>query len=47
VGDRDPGVGGRRDAGGDARDDLELDSRRRQRFGLLAAAAEHERVAAL
>ena len=47
MGDRDPGVGGGGDAGGDAGDDLEGDARRRQRLGLLAAAAEDERVAAL
>ena len=42
-----PGVGGGRHAGGDARDDLERDARRAQRLGLLAAAPEHERIAAL
>ena len=47
VGDRDAGVGGRGDAGGDAGHDLELDPGRAQRFALLAAAAEDERVAAL
>ena len=47
MGDRDPGVGGRGDPGGDAGDDLELDPGRGQRLGLLAAAAEDERVAAL
>ena len=47
VGDRDPGVGGRRDAGGHPRHDLELDPGRAQRLALLAAAAEDERVAAL
>ncbi len=47
VGDRDPGVGGRGDPGGDAGDDLELDPGLAQRFALLAAAAEDERVAAL
>jgi hypothetical protein len=44
---RDPGVGRRRDAGGDARHDREVDRRRAQQLGLLAAAPEHERVAAL
>ena len=47
MGDGDPRVGGRRDAGGDPRHDLELDPGRAQRFALLAAAAEDERVAAL
>ena len=42
-----PGVGGRGDARGDAGHDLERDARRAQRLRLLAAAAEHERVAAL
>ena len=45
--DRDPRVGGRGHAGGHARHDLERDARRGERLGLLAAAAEHERVAAL
>ena len=43
----DARVGGRRDAGGHAGHDLELDAGRAQRLGLLAAAAEDERVAAL
>ncbi len=47
VGDRDAGVGGRGDPGGDPGDDLELDPGGAQRFALLAAAAEDERVAAL
>ena len=47
VGDRDARVGGGRDAGGDAGHDLELDPGLAQRFALLAAAAEDERVAAL
>src|SRR4029077_5577039 len=47
VGDGDPGVGGRGDPGGHAGDDLELDPGRAQRFALLGAAAEDERVAAL
>ena len=47
VGDRHAGVGGRGDARGHARHDLEADARRAQRLRLLAAASEHERVAAL
>ena len=47
MGDRDARVGGRRDARGDAGNDLEADACLGQRLGLLAAAAEHERVAAL
>ena len=47
MGDRDAGVGGGGDPGGDAGDDLELDPGLAQRFPLLAAAAEDERVAAL
>ena len=47
MGDRDPRVGRRGDAGRDAGDDLELDPGGGERLGLLAAAAEHERVAAL
>ena len=47
VGHGDPGVGRRRDAGRDPGHDLEVDVRRAQRLGLLAAAAEHERIAAL
>ena len=47
MGDRDPGVGGRGDAGGDPGHDLELDPGLAQRLALLAAAAEDERVAAL
>ena len=47
VGDRDAGVGGRADGAGDAGHDLERDAGRGERLGLLAAAAEHERVAAL
>ena len=47
VRDRDAGVGGRGDARGHARHDLEAHARLGQRLGLLAAAAEHERVAAL
>ena len=47
MGDRDPGVGGRGDARGDPGNDLELDPGGGKRLGLLAAAAEHERVAAL
>ncbi len=42
-----PGVGGRGDAGGHAGHDLEGDAGGAQRLRLLAAAAEHERVAAL
>ena len=47
LGDGDARVGGRGDAGGDARHDLERDARLAQQQRLLAAAAEHERVAAL
>ena len=47
MGDRDARVGRRRDPGGHARHDLERHARRRERLGLLAAAPEHERVAAL
>ena len=47
MGDGDPGVGGCGDPGGDAGDDLELDPRRPQGLGFLAAAAEDEGVAAL
>ena len=47
VGDRDPGVGGRADGAGDAGHDLERDAGGGERLGLLAAPAEHERVAAL
>jgi hypothetical protein len=47
VGHRDPGVGGRCHARGHARDDLEAHPRRGERLRLLAAAPEHERVAAL
>src|SRR2546425_10203939 len=47
VGQRDPGVRGRRDGGGHARHDLERDPRARQRLRLLAAPAEDEGVAAL
>jgi hypothetical protein len=46
MGHGDPRVGGCRHAGRDARDDLEPDTRRGQRLRLLAAAPEHERVAA-
>jgi hypothetical protein len=47
MGDRDPRVGGRRDTRRHPRHDLEAHAGLGQRFGLLAAAAEHERVAAL
>ena len=47
MGDRDAGVGGGGDAGGDPGHDLELDPGLAQRLALLAAAAEDERVAAL
>ena len=47
VRDRDARVGGRRDPGRHARHDLERDPGGGQRLGLLAAAPEHERVAAL
>ena len=46
-GDRDAGVGGRRDRGGDAGNDLVGHPRVLQRRRLLAAPGEHERVAAL
>ena len=47
VRDRDARVGGRRHAGRHAGHDLERHARRGQRLRLLAAAPEHERVAAL
>ena len=47
VRDRDARVGRRGDAGGHARHDLERDAGLVQHQRLLAAAAEHERVAAL
>ena len=47
VRDRDAGVGGRGDAGRHAGHDLERDAGLAQHERLLAAAAEHERVAAL
>ena len=47
VGHRDARVGGRRDAGRHTRDDLERDAGGGQRLSLLAAAPEHEGVAAL
>ena len=47
VGDGDAGVRGRGDAGGDPGHDLEVDPGLAQPQRLLAAAAEHERVAAL
>ena len=47
VGDRDAGVRRRPDGAGDAGDDLERDPGGGQGLGLLAAAAEHERIAAL
>ena len=47
MGDGDPGVGGRRHPGGHPGHHLELDPGRAQGFALLAAAPEHERVAAL
>ncbi len=47
VGDRDAGVGGSGDPGGDPGDDLEGDAGVAQRLRLLAAATEDERVAAL
>ena len=47
VGHGDAGVGGHRDRRGDAGHDLERHAGREQRGGLLAAAGEHERVAAL
>ena len=47
MGHGDAGVGGRRDAGGDPGHDLEGDLGGDERLGLLAAAAEDERVAAL
>ena len=47
VGDGDAGVGGRGDAGRHPGHDLERDAGLREHERLLAAAAEHERVAAL
>ena len=47
MGDGDAGIGGRGDGGGHAGHDLEGHTRRDQRFGLLAAAAENEGIAAL
>ena len=47
VGDGNARVGGCRDAGGDAGHDLERDAAGAERLGLLTAATEHERVAAL
>ena len=47
MGHRNAGGAGHADGRGDARDDLEGDARLGQRQHLLAAAAEHERVAAL
>src|SRR3954468_2985084 len=47
MGDRDPRECGRRDRGADARDDLVRDTRGLERERLFAAAAEHERIAAL
>ena len=46
MGHRDACVGGRRERGRDAWDDLEGDAGLRQREGLLAASAEEEGVAA-
>ena len=47
MGDRDAGIGKAADAGGDARYHAERNARLDQRQGFLAAAAEHEGVAAL
>ena len=47
MGHRDARVGGRSDSGGHRGNDLEPHPGLRQRLGLLAAPAEHERVAAL
>ena len=47
MGHRDPRVRRGGDAGGYPGHDLEVDSGRGQRLGLLAAAAEDERIAAL
>ena len=47
MGERDAGVGGAGERGGDAGYDFELDAVRAQHFQFLAAAAEHERIAAL
>ena len=47
VGHRDAGVRGRGDRARDAGHDLERHARRDERLGFFAAAAEHERVAAL
>ena len=47
MGQGNAGVRRRRDGGADARDDLEWYAGGRERLGLLAAATEHERVAAL
>ena len=44
---RNSGIGRRRDPGRDPGHDFEPDSRGQQRLGLLTAATEHERVAAL
>src|SRR5205823_12528299 len=45
--DRNPGVRGTRDRRRDARHDLEVDAGRDELLGLLAAASETERIAAL
>ena len=47
VGDRDSCVGGCRDRAGDTGHDFERNARVDEHLGLFAAAAEHERVAAL
>jgi hypothetical protein len=47
MGDGDPRIRRRRDPGGDAGDDLELDPGRAERLGFFAPAPEHERVAPL
>ncbi len=47
VGERNAGIGGAGDGGGDAGNHLEADAVRAQEFQLFAAAAEHEWVAAL
>ena len=47
VGQRDAGIGGASERGGNAGHDFEADTVRAQEFQLLATTAEHERVATL